>query len=531
MTTPLTIIGHSFGSVAEDVKVFLYPAQGSLPKTIALDTTTDTVAHGDVKAVASNGEAIYVDILKMYDDHLGYLQAEIFVKGVSSGLKVVGLIASRHPIIIGTNVQISPSSGGNRIEIVGESFGNTCNELVVSLQPAIEVQNSGAPVNCTDTLLIVETADSLLSTSTGLLQAVVTRFSWGHSSSTTIGKFSSVIAAPSLISATAAVNVTHPMITVSVSDASKLGHSASDIRAYWRIPGQSTIYRARTTAVQPTTGEVTLELQQYRDIYKSYTGSIECALMVNGQSDGQWVTVAFATTVQPVINTTAYKVAQSLSGNILKVLGKQFATQQSFDSVISLKAGTSWVSSTTIVEYTNTQLIVSVADTNSAPVGPLYARVSTGLSGNSGYVQVGEITSSITSPAVSESHIIIPTRTSSLVIQGNHFGSSLNDIQVQISPKYTFLQMLTPTAVSDSEMTLAVNHFSDSASKVIVVVLRQGVSSGAVQVANVLATHPVITPMPTYKIARSATPMKIEIRGKNFGTICTDLSVVFERCL
>ena len=189
-----------------------------------------------------------------------------------------------------------------------------------------------------------------------------------------------------------------------------------------------------------------------------------------------------------------------------------------------------------VINRTDTLLVVDVGDTNALSTGNIQARVTHISNGNSGaFVTIGQIVSGITAPSVEVGYSVVKTNVSPLqvLINGQTFGTAALDVRVYLTPFNAAAPALTNTilTLASTQMQIEISDACDQGiGPVSAMITVQGVKA-TTKVVMTLAASAFTVANTNANYARASTGSRIEVHGRNFGSVAENIRVVLDPVL
>ena len=542
----LTLTGNHFGSAFTDVQVLLPDGLYALISVVQPTSIT-------------------MKIRGISDRYVGALLAEVVVNGISTGHKQVTKVLAVSPQIVQDAMTISQAAS-SQILIKGKRFGSTCSALTVVFTPTVAV-TGGNPAHCTDSLLVVNVGDTRSSLLLGRLVATVTKVSAGTSNQAQVANIVPSYPEPSLDSSALLLSSNQKSVFVTGQN---LGDSTQDIWFVMSTPGGPAL---TADIASVTTGGKQVEIS-IGGLTDANVGALQCTAYVKGVATTS-TQVAVVSAVAPVLGAVCIKydstnsatacdtngdgtyseqcalrvlcsagsgvnggcgtaglcsgasvnVAKSAPGNRIDIVGSRFGSDPSQLAVAFQPLG-----SGKVISCTDSLIVAETSSSASASIGTLSA-VVTSQFGSSPLTAIGSVENAVIDPAITASQAAIGSTASSIVITGNHFGTSYNNIQVYLYSQIGHVETELVGSPSDTQVTVSFNAVSNAHAGVLqAVVAVQGVKSALTQISTIQATLPSIQHAEE-NIARFVNGNRIPITGVHFGTACNKLAVAFTPAL
>ena len=484
-------------------------------------------------------------------------------------IKNFELFRSERPRISSATFQLANTA--SRLEIEGTHFQNSCSSLSVEfsayLNNAFTAALSAPTLRlCLDKLLVLDIAIASATNLGTIIYARVTHATHGASNHTAVA---TVVAQPSLTSLAtpAIVNTTAPLFShasnvlmvagANFYDRASLAHAqpawswttvwrVSNLRIYLTTPTGASLISSGSVSDVVTSDEVGVGSQinfTVPSLGNQHAGPLRAIVSVRGIMTEE-STIAEILPSLPTPSRAKFQVATSAAGNRIEITGNHFCLNpfnwtsctQSVAVMFSPVLGVA-----TTVHCNDTLVIVDVPNTNSQPVGDLYAVVHhtqrvcvDPLHCNSGpAVKVGSIeAATLSQPSITANTASLPSSASSLHIQGSNFGTNAAAIRVYLTPERGTHIIATVDAslspVSSSSFYVVLKGMTDVNYGVLnAVVTVMGVKSAYVAVATVAAVIPVVN-VGSFNIAQSQSGNLLEISGSRFGIDKSRIRVHFE---
>jgi len=220
----LPIGGANFGASTEHIRVYVWPVCLQSPEaaTFLLTSVESNPAPTD--------HSVVVTVSGISTHCTGFLKAIVAVKGVKSTAQTIANIKEAPILQTASPVALAQSSAGNRLRLLGRSFGRDALSISIAFAPAITYSIH----SCDDAVLIVDVGStSALSVGTAVSAFVRTALSASDAQApTAVATIVASVAAPDITPSTAKLSYMAKQISIT---GSSFGQSLSAIVVYLKV--------------------------------------------------------------------------------------------------------------------------------------------------------------------------------------------------------------------------------------------------------------------------------------------------------
>ena len=291
--TTLTITGTGFGSATTEVGAYLSPYQGP-------------IILGSVTSIS--GSSCVILIPGLSNDHVGPLGLLLTVRGLIATPTIVANITATRPAITAADFKMSHSSSGNLIEIHGSNFGVSTAAVFVSLSSTsrLTLTNNGQPLICTDSMLLVQTStDTSSSAFSGYVYAVVTLPQANSGTPVRVGLLTDAGAVSNPVITSLNLNISSSDTTLTLTGTS-FGSLPDDARVYFFVHNSTApIATVSSSGFSDTSLQVV-----FSNMSDHNAGPLKVVVSIRGKSSNSTV-VGTIIPLRPAIITSC----QSVSGD------------------------------------------------------------------------------------------------------------------------------------------------------------------------------------------------------------------------